>query len=59
MKATNPETIRTKNGVSIHKIVKSLINENNFTDEDWEYEIPIKKKKPFFYSNRYRDIYSK
>lgn len=58
MKAINLDTIRTKNGVSIHKIVKSLINENNFTDEDLEYEIPIKKKNPFFYANRYRE-YSK
>jgi len=60
MKAVNLETIRSKNGTSTYEIVKSLINESNFTDEDFEYEIPIKKKKrAFFYTNRYQDMYSK
>lgn len=58
MKAINLETIRIKNGISIYEILKSIINESNFTDEDLEYEIPIKKTNHFFYTNRYRE-YSK
>lgn len=58
MKAINLETIRIKNGISIYEILKSIINESNFTDEDLEYEIPIKKTNHFFYANRYRE-YSK
>lgn len=58
MQAINLDTVRTNNGISIYEVLKSIINESNFTDEDLEYEIPIKKKNPFFYANRYRE-YSK
>lgn len=58
MKAINLENMRTNNGISVYEIVKSLANEDNFTDEDWEYEIPARKK-PAFYWQRYYQEYSK
>ena len=54
MKAINLDEIRIKNGLSIYELIKSLINESNFSDEDFEYEIPTKKRKYY-----HRDKYSK
>lgn len=59
MKATNLETIRIKNGISICEILKSIVNENNFTDEDIECEIPTDKKQTFFQRRYYYQEYSK
>lgn len=56
MKAINLDDIRRKNGISIYELLKSLINENNFSDEDFEYEIPDKRRKIFVY---HQDKYSK
>lgn len=59
MRAINLDDIRIKDGVSIYDLLKSLINESNFSDEDFEYEIPEKRKKFFSYSYYQDDKYSK
>lgn len=58
MQAINLDTVRITNGISIYEILKSIVNESNFTDEDLEYEIPTRKK-PTFYWHRYYQEYSK
>ncbi len=57
MKAINNLEIlqKKKNGICLYQIFKSLVNENNYTDEDFEYEIPYKRKS----FAKYRGKYSK
>lgn len=43
---------RRKNGISIYTILKSIMNENNFSDEDFEFRFPEKKKN---FSSYYKD----
>lgn len=43
MKSINFEDIRTIKGISIYQVLKSLANEQNYTDEDFEFDIPKKK----------------
>lgn len=59
MQAINLDTIRTNNGFSIYEVLKSIINESNFTDEDVEYEIPARKRQTFFQRRYYYREYSK
>lgn len=53
MKKLNLDDIRFINGISIRNVLKDLVNESNYSDEDYDFEIP---KKPFqYYSKKQYD----